>query len=140
MARRGEILSIQIGRLWRTQSFPSGHQGILAWELWVNHYREHELPDIFFKDEPDRISDDESSSARLRRLVQEHIGWHMFRHTFGTILNANGENPKVIQELLRHATLKVTMGTYVQAVSDEKRNAQSKVVKMLLPGIRRAVS
>ena len=57
--------------------------------------------------------------------------------TFGTILNANGENPKVIQELLRHANLKVTMDTYVQAVSDEKRNAQSKVVKMLLPGVRK---
>ena len=28
------------------------------------------------------------------------IKWHTFRHTFGTILNANGENPKVIQELL----------------------------------------
>jgi hypothetical protein len=27
----------------------------------------------------------------------------------------------------------------VQAVSDEKRNAQSKVVEMLLPGISRAV-
>jgi integrase len=52
-------------------------------------------------------------------------------------LNANGENPKVIQELLRHANLKVTMDTYVQAVSDEKRKAQSKVVKMLLPGIRK---
>jgi integrase len=72
--------------------------------------------------------------------LKKRIGWHTFRHTFGTILNANGENPKVIQELLRHATLKVTMDTYVQAVSDEKRNAQSKVVKMLLPGIRRAVS
>ena len=72
--------------------------------------------------------------------LRKRIGWHTFRHTFGTILNANGENPKVIQELLRHATLKVTMDTYVQAVSDEKRNAQSKVVKMLLPGIRRAVS
>jgi hypothetical protein len=31
------------------------------------------------------------------------------------------------------------MDTYVQAVSDEKRNSQSKVVKMLLPDIRRAV-
>lgn len=41
--------------------------------------------------------------------LTKRIGWHMFRHTFGTILNANGENPKVIQELLRHATLKVTM-------------------------------
>ena len=68
---------------------------------------------------------------------QMRVGWHTFRHTFGTILNANGENPKVIQELLRHANLKVTMDTYVQAVSDEKRNAQSKVVKMLLPGVRK---
>lgn len=69
--------------------------------------------------------------------LTKRIGWHTFRHTFGTILNANGENPKVIQELLRHANLKVTMDTYVQAVSDEKRKAQSKVVKMLLPGIRK---
>jgi integrase len=36
-------------------------------------------------------------------------------------MNANGENPKVIQELQRHANLKVTMDTYVHAVSDEKR-------------------
>jgi integrase len=72
--------------------------------------------------------------------LRKRIGWHTFRHTFGTILNATGENAKVIQELMRHATLKVTMDTYVQAVSDEKRNAQSKVVEMLLPGIRRAVS
>jgi len=71
--------------------------------------------------------------------LQKRIGWHTFRHTFGTILNANGENPKIIQELLRHANLKVTMDTCVQAVTDEKREAQNKVVKMLLPGIRRAV-
>ena len=69
--------------------------------------------------------------------LTKHIGWHTFRHTFGAILNANGEHPKVIQELLRHANLKVTMDTYVQAVSDEKRKAQSKIVKMLLPGIRK---
>lgn len=56
---------------------------------------------------------------------------HTFRHTFGTILNANGENPKVIQELVRHANLKVTMDTDVQAVTDEKRQAH-KLVKMIL--------
>lgn len=26
--------------------------------------------------------------------LKKRIGWHTFRHTFGTILNANGENPK----------------------------------------------
>jgi len=30
----------------------------------------------------------------------------------------------------------VTMDTYVQAVSDEKRKAHSKVVEMIMPGIR----
>jgi hypothetical protein len=56
----------------------------------------------------------------------------------GTILNANCENLKVIQELLRHVNLRVTMDTFVQAVSDEKRKAQSKVVEMSMPGIRKA--
>ncbi len=65
--------------------------------------------------------------------LTKRIGWHTFRHTFGTMLNAIGENPKVIQELLRHANLKVTMDTYVQAVSDEKRKAQSKVVELIKP-------
>ncbi len=72
--------------------------------------------------------------------LQKRIGWHTFRHTFGTILNANGENPKVIQELLRHANLRVTMDTYVQAVTEEKREAQSKIVKMLLPGIQTSLA
>src|SRR5689334_25130761 len=60
-------------------------------------------------------------------VTDKRIGWHMSRHTFGTILNANGENPKVIQELLRHANLKVTMDICVQAVSDEKRKAQARL-------------
>lgn len=72
--------------------------------------------------------------------LTKKIGWHTFRHTFGTILNSNGENPKVIQELLRHANLRVTMDTYVQAVSEEKRDAQKKVVRLLLPGIRKKCS
>ena len=69
--------------------------------------------------------------------LTKRIGWHTFRHTFGTILNANRENPKVIQELLRHANLRITMDTYVQAMSDEKRKAQSKVVEMIMPGTRK---
>ena len=32
------------------------------------------------------------------------------------------------------------MDTYVQEMTDEKRDAQNQVVEMLLPGIRRAVN
>lgn len=64
--------------------------------------------------------------------VMKRVSYHTFRHTFGTLLNANGENPKVVQELLRHATLKVTTDTYMQALSPEKREAQTKLVRMVL--------
>jgi len=66
--------------------------------------------------------------------IQKHIGWHTFRHTFGTLLAANGENPKVVQELLRHSNFKVTADTYLQAVGEQKRSAQTKLVRMILPG------
>ena len=56
------------------------------------------------------------------------------RHTFGTLLNANGENPKVVQELLRHASLKVTTDVYMQAVGPQKREAQSNLVKLVRKG------
>ena len=69
--------------------------------------------------------------AVKRAKVQKNVCYHTFRHTFGTLLNANGENPKVVQELLRHASLKVTTDVYMQAVSSQKREAQSKLVRMV---------
>jgi len=67
-----------------------------------------------------------------RAEVKKHVSYHTFRHTFGTLLNANGENAKVVQELLRHASMKVTTDIYMQAVSTQKREAQSKLVRMVL--------
>jgi len=63
--------------------------------------------------------------ALQRAKVTKQVSYHTFRHTFGTLLNANGENPKVVQELLRHASLKVTTDVYMQAVgSTEARGAE----------------
>jgi integrase len=42
------------------------------------------------------------------------------------LLKANGEDVKTVQELLRHATVKMTLEVYTQAVTPAKRNAQSK--------------
>ena len=36
-----------------------------------------------------------------------------------------------MQELLRHSTIRVTLDTYAQAVTTEKRNAQDAVVALL---------
>ena len=62
----------------------------------------------------------------------ERIGWHTFRRTYATLLKANGEDVKTVQELLRHANSIVTMNLYAQAITQNKRDAQSRIATMLL--------
>jgi integrase len=67
--------------------------------------------------------------------IHKRIGWHTFRHTFGTLLKANGEDVKTVQELLRHGNSRITLEVYTQAVTSNKRAAQSKVVRMMVPNL-----
>jgi integrase len=60
----------------------------------------------------------------------------VFRRTFSTLLKANGEDVKVVQELLRHATVKMTLEVYAQAVTPAKRKAQSKVAELFKAGAK----
>ena len=60
--------------------------------------------------------------------ISKKFGWHTFRHTYSTLLRLVGADIKVMQELLRHASSRVTMDTYTQAVTSAKRLAQSAVV------------
>jgi integrase len=64
--------------------------------------------------------------------IEGRIGWHTFRRTYATLLKANGEDVKTVQELLRHANSLVTMNLYAQAITEVKRQAQSRLVGMLL--------
>jgi integrase len=41
--------------------------------------------------------------------IDKKMSWHTFRHTFSSMLRANGEDVKVVQELLRHSTAKMTL-------------------------------
>jgi site-specific recombinase XerD len=71
--------------------------------------------------------------AALRAGITKKIGWHTFRHTFSTLLIANGENVKVVQELMRHASSRCTLEVYSQARILAKRQAQERVVQMIIP-------
>jgi integrase len=66
--------------------------------------------------------------------IRKPIGWHTFRHSYATHLKANGEDVKVVQESLRHANSRITLDTYTQALTPAKREAQTRVVRMILPG------
>ena len=71
--------------------------------------------------------------AALRAGITKRIGWHTFRHSYSSLLVANGENMKVVQELMRHASSRVTLEVYSQARNAGKRQAQERVVQMILP-------
>lgn len=82
---------------------------------------------------PDTLLSKVIRPAAKRAGIGKRIGWHTFRHTFATLLKANGEDIKVVQESLRHANSRITLDTYTQAVTPAKRLAQAKVVKMIRP-------
>src|ERR1700676_937432 len=71
--------------------------------------------------------------AARRAGIKKRIGWHTFRHSYSSLLVANGENVKVVQELMRHASSRFTLDVYSQARKREKRHAQQRVVQMILP-------
>jgi len=66
-------------------------------------------------------------AAQLR--IKKRIGWHTFRHTFATLLYRNIEDVKVVQELLRHSSSRITLDIYAQAVTSAKRKAQGRVIR-----------
>ena len=70
--------------------------------------------------------------AARKTELQKRVGWHTFRHTYSTMLKSVGADIKVMQELLRHASVRCTLDTYTQAVVPAKRAAQSAVLSMIL--------
>lgn len=71
--------------------------------------------------------------AALRVGITKVVGWHSFRRTFATLLKASGEDVKTMQELMRHASSKITLDVYAQALTPVKRAAQRKVAEMIQP-------
>ena len=70
--------------------------------------------------------------AARRVGINKNIAWHTFRHTFSTLIKATGADPKVVQELLRHASFKTTMDVYTQAFEEPKRHAQEQLADMIM--------
>src|SRR6266850_7895785 len=67
----------------------------------------------------------------LRVGIQKQFGWHTFRHTNSTLLRSVGTEFKVMQELLRHSSLRSTLDVYTQAISPAKHAAQAAVLALV---------
>ncbi len=60
------------------------------------------------------------------------LGWHTFRHTYRSLLDATEAPFGVQQKLMRHAQVATTMDVYGNALMESKPAANSKVVRMVL--------
>ncbi len=68
-----------------------------------------------------------------RDLGLGNVGWHTFRHTYRSWLDATGAPMGVQQKLMRHAQIATTMNVYGDALLQSKREANNKVVELLRP-------
>jgi hypothetical protein len=83
---------------------------------------------------PDSVLEKSIRPALIRAgIVGKQIVWHSFRHSLALNLRTLGVDIKVAQELLRHSSCRTTLDIYTRAVSQQKREANSKVVEMMLP-------
>jgi integrase len=60
------------------------------------------------------------------------LGWHVFRHTYRSLLDETGAPVGVQQKLMRHSNVATTMNVYGSASLRAKQLANSKVVQMVI--------
>src|SRR5579859_3236137 len=63
---------------------------------------------------PDSALNDHIRPAAKKAGINKIIGWHTLRHSCASQMGRGGEDVKTVQELLRHASAKITMDIYQQ--------------------------
>jgi len=110
---------------------------------WRRVCRYNKSDDWVFASRPRRGRTPLWGQAILRRYIrplaqragiQKRFGWHTFRHTYSTLLRSVGTEFKVMQELLRHSTLRSTRDVYTQALAPAKHAAQAANFSLVVSG------
>ena len=63
-----------------------------------------------------------------------NLGTHSLRHTYRSRLDAVGTPIAVQQKLMRHSDIRTTMNVYGDVVTDEMKQASSRVAMLALNG------
>lgn len=71
-----------------------------------------------------------------KKIDIDRLGWHLFWYTYRSWLDETGAPMKVQQEWMRHASVQTTMNVYGNALITAKREANSKIVEMVLKPVK----
>lgn len=99
-------------------------------EGWQNSWN------LVFTDEFGRpIDRDRVSRSSFKRLLRKadlpDIRFHDLRHTAATLLLEAGEHPKVVQEMLGHSSITLTLDTYSHVLPSMQKEAAARMQNIL---------
>ena len=68
------------------------------------------------------------TTHRFKPLLLKHAGlpqirFHDLRHTYATLLLCKNVNPKIVSEMLGHASIAITLDTYSHVLPDMQDSA-----------------
>ncbi len=111
---------------------------LLDWRVKIKREGEEECPWVFANPATEVPYLGPSIQQRWLRPAGEAIGvkgvgFHTFRHSHKTWLDAEGTPMGVMKDLLRHSNISVTMNVYGRTQAEEKRRYNAKVVSRLFP-------
>ena len=69
----------------------------------------------------------------LKKADLPHIRFHDLRHTAATLLLSARVNPKVVSEMLGHASITITLDIYAHVLPDMQQDAATAIGRLLLP-------
>lgn len=89
---------------------------------------------MLFKPENRRYTDRENVNKELKRILRVHfeiedITAHSLRHTYGTRCIESGMQPIVVQKLMGHTDIRITLNTYISVFDKFKAKEIEKVNK-----------
>ena len=103
---------------WRAKSPPSPERWVFANPMTLKPYHASSIEHRYFR--------------KIRASLGVYFGWHTFRHSYRSWLDATGAPVGVQQKLMRHAQVSTTMNVYGQALMESKKEANRKIVRLVL--------
>lgn len=83
------------------------------------------------RDPEERLRREQSDFLNATNHEGEHFDFHSLRHTCGGWLAMQGNHPKVVQTIMRHSSITLTMDTYGLRLRQGHRSEWSTIAKEL---------
>jgi integrase len=96
--------------------------------------------DLLFSTEIGKLLEPSNFIRKFKSLIKkaglENVNFHALRHSYATRLLEENEHPKVVQELLGHSDIKLTLNTYSHVMPEIKIAAANKIDHLFNKNLR----